>query len=124
MATTPGSIPFSQIHFSRVRPVMDDGTLGPEQWSLGAPELGQSTIGAPTMEACLAAAIAYCGSRGLLAAFQDDTLEEEERQRYVAAAAEHCHCRAIHGPCEGVLTGGICDNVQDKEPWHSHDDDE
>lgn len=44
--------------------------------------------------------------------------ESEEYQRFVASMVPHCHCRESNRPCDGVLAGGLCDNMQD-EPENS-----
>lgn len=40
--------------------------------------------------------------------------DSEEYQRFVESMVEHCHCRESIRPCDGVLAGGLCDNLQDE----------
>lgn len=49
-----------------------------------------------------------------------DITEDEEYQKFVESMVPYCHCSAQHRPCDGVLAGGLCDNIQD-DP---HDDEE
>lgn len=37
--------------------------------------------------------------------------------------AKSCHCKASVKPCDGVLCGGICDDIQE-EPEPEDDEDE
>lgn len=48
-------------------------------------------------------------TEGLTCAWTDDP----EYQRFVAEQAKHCHCRPGNCPCDGVLAGGMCDDIQD-----------
>lgn len=54
----------------------------------------------------------------------EDPLQSEEYQRFVASMVEHCHCCERNRPCDGVLAGGPCDGVEDKDFEGSEDDDE
>lgn len=54
----------------------------------------------------------------------EDPFQSEEYQRFVAAMAEHCQCRAGDCPCDGVLAGGPCDMIQDDPNDRLEDDDE
>jgi len=48
----------------------------------------------------------------------EDPYQSEEYQRFVESMAEHCHCTpGHHRPCDGVLAGGICDDMQ----WENDD---
>lgn len=38
-----------------------------------------------------------------------------EYQAFIESMVEHCRCREDNRPCEGVLAGAMCDNVQDKD---------
>ena len=42
-----------------------------------------------------------------------DITEDEEYQKFVESMVPHCHCAEQHRPCDGVLAGGLCDNIQD-----------
>lgn len=45
-----------------------------------------------------------------------DITEDEEYQKFVESMVPHCHCAGQHRPCDGVLAGGLCDNIQDDGP--------
>lgn len=53
---------------------------------------------------------------------ESDPFHSEDYQRFVAEAALHCHCAEAHRPCDGVLSGGICDMIPEPEPWHFSDE--
>ena len=40
--------------------------------------------------------------------------DSPDYQRLVAELVKHCRC--TRGPCDGVLAGGMCDDIQDDEP--------
>lgn len=45
----------------------------------------------------------------------EDPYQSEEYQRFVEIMVAHCHCTPEHHrPCDGVLAGGICDNMQEE----------
>lgn len=44
-----------------------------------------------------------------------DPLQSEEYQKFVASMVEHCHCCERNRPCDGVLAGGLCDRVEEKD---------
>jgi len=50
--------------------------------------------------------------------------EEEEYEKFVESMVVHCHCCERNRPCDGVLAGGICDNVQDSDRVDEFDADE
>ena len=58
----------------------------------------------------------------------DRDAEERERddqhdyEMYVADAAKACRCSDLWAPCEGVLAGGVCDELYDDEQ-DDYDDD-
>jgi hypothetical protein len=52
-----------------------------------------------------------------------DPFESEEYQRFVESMAPECHCRSGNCPCDGVLAGGVCDNIQD-DPDSTEDDED
>lgn len=39
----------------------------------------------------------------------------EEEQAFFETMAQFCKCRSGDCPCDGVLAGGICDDVQDRD---------
>lgn len=41
----------------------------------------------------------------------DDPYQSEEYQKFVESMIPYCRC-SHDQPCDGVLAGGICDNVQ------------
>lgn len=54
--------------------------------------------------------------RGRLIAEDTDIADDPEYQQFVQEQAKHCRCS--HGPCDGVLAGGPCDEMdlsEDKE---------
>lgn len=51
-----------------------------------------------------------------------DITEDEEYQKFVESMVPHCRC-ARNRPCDGVLAGGLCDNIQE-DRWESVFDDE
>ncbi len=52
--------------------------------------------------------------------------ETAEYQKFVESMAVHCRCRPSDRPCDGVLAGGVCDNIQDdprdRDPMAEEDD--
>lgn len=42
-----------------------------------------------------------------------DITEDEEYAKFVESMVPHCHC-ARNRPCDGVLAGGLCDNIQEE----------
>jgi hypothetical protein len=44
-----------------------------------------------------------------------DILETEDYQKFVDSMVPFCHCTDHNRPCDGVLAGGLCDNVQDTD---------
>jgi hypothetical protein len=51
-----------------------------------------------------------------------DPQESEEYQRFVEESAKFCHCDAEHKPCDGVLSGGICDMKLETRRWEFCDE--
>jgi len=50
-----------------------------------------------------------------------DITEDEEYQKFVDSMVHYCHCGRQHRPCDGVLAGGLCDNIQDEPRWGDDD---
>lgn len=48
-----------------------------------------------------------------------DMESDPEYQAFVEGQRKYCRCSDRYAPCEGVLAGGMCDNMQD-----ASDDDE
>jgi hypothetical protein len=47
-----------------------------------------------------------------------DPFESPEYAAFVESMVPHCHCSPSHQPCDGVLAGGLCDNIRDdREDW-------
>jgi hypothetical protein len=46
----------------------------------------------------------------------EDIFNSEEYAKFVESMVPHCHCRSQDRPCDGVLAGGLCDNIQDETP--------
>lgn len=44
-------------------------------------------------------------------------------QSFIDSMASLCHCSS-GGPCDGVLAGGLCDNMQDEPTYGFVDEDE
>jgi hypothetical protein len=42
--------------------------------------------------------------------------DDPNYQKFVEEMAQHCHCTEQNRPCDGVLAGGPCDNVQPIAP--------
>ena len=40
----------------------------------------------------------------------ENPLECPECQEWIEALAKQCFCRGIDKPCDGLLSGGFCDN--------------
>lgn len=40
----------------------------------------------------------------------------EEYENFIQSMVAHCRCRTRDCPCDGVLAGGICDDIQDEQP--------
>ena len=53
---------------------------------------------------------------------EEDPHQSEEYQKFVESMAQHCRC-AKDRPCDGVLAGGICDDIQDDEDLFEDEDD-
>lgn len=66
----------------------------------------------------------------------DMSPEEQEALRatevaeaeWIEEAAKHCRCADLWKPCEGVLAGGVCDELEDdredewdEDDWDDHD---
>lgn len=47
--------------------------------------------------------------------------EQHERDLWIAEAAGHCRCADLWKPCEGVLAGGICDELTEDEDGEGED---
>jgi hypothetical protein len=49
--------------------------------------------------------------------------ETTEYQKFVATMVQHCNCASRYRPCDGVLAGGVCDNMQDEpEDYEDRED--
>lgn len=42
--------------------------------------------------------------------------EEASYIAFVQEMTKYCRCRSVDRPCDGVLAGGPCDDIQD-DPW-------
>lgn len=42
----------------------------------------------------------------------DDVIE---LNRWYNLQASRCHCDSIFAPCDGVMSGGVCDNLQSSD---------
>lgn len=43
------------------------------------------------------------------------TRQESDYQRFVESCVPFCHCCSENRPCDGVLAGGMCDDIQDED---------
>lgn len=41
----------------------------------------------------------------------ENPYDSVEYERFVQSMVPHCHCAERYRPCDGVLAGGICDNM-------------
>lgn len=54
----------------------------------------------------------------------EDPYQSEEYQKFVESMVEHCRCTPEgNRPCDGVLAGGLCDDLH-WERDHSHEDED
>lgn len=53
-----------------------------------------------------------CHKNGIPIPDADDFTASPEYQAWVESMAEHCRC-SRNCPCDGVLSGGFCDDIQD-----------
>lgn len=44
-----------------------------------------------------------------------DMTDDLEYQKFVESMVQYCHCAERHRPCDGVLAGGLCDNIQEDD---------
>ena len=65
------------------------------------------------------------GARPALALAPCSAFEEifnsEEYEKFVQSMVSYCHCSEQHRPCDGVLAGGICDNIQEELTYDDDD---
>lgn len=50
-----------------------------------------------------------------------DQFQTEEYQKFVASMAEHCRCDYHLRPCDGVLAGGPCDGIRERDEHYCDD---
>jgi hypothetical protein len=43
----------------------------------------------------------------------EEIFNSEQYAKFVESMTHLCHCRSQDKPCDGVLAGGLCDNIQD-----------
>ena len=53
-----------------------------------------------------------------------DITEDEEYYKYVESMVPHCRCTAQPRPCDGVLAGGLCDNLHDDRKSLAYEEDD
>lgn len=53
-----------------------------------------------------------------------DMADDPEYQAWVESMAKHCRCRSSDVPCDGVLAGGLCDEIDDSADGWDYDDNE
>ena len=49
-----------------------------------------------------------------------DMTDDPQYQAWVESMAKHCRC-AHDRPCDGVLAGGLCDDIQDDDCGDGHE---
>lgn len=52
-----------------------------------------------------------------------DITEDEAYEKFVESMVHHCHCAHYLRPCDGVLAGGICDNLHPEQNLFCEDED-
>lgn len=56
-----------------------------------------------------------------------DITEDEKYAAFVESMIPHCHCADQYKPCDGVLAGGLCDNMgndpETDDGWVDWEDD-
>lgn len=55
-------------------------------------------------------------------AIDDDLLNDPEYQAFVEGQRKHCGCDDRYCPCDGVLAGGMCDDIHDDSHFDEDDD--
>jgi hypothetical protein len=45
----------------------------------------------------------------------ENPYESVEYERFVQSMVKHCHCDPEYQPCDGVLAGGMCDDMHRSE---------
>lgn len=50
-----------------------------------------------------------------------DITECEEYEKFVESMVQYCRCTGQPRPCDGVLAGGLCDNIHDDCEWGDDD---
>lgn len=56
-----------------------------------------------------------------LACMHGNPFDCEEYEKFIESMVPHCHCDTQHRPCDGVLAGGLCDNIHDEPGDHAGD---
>lgn len=55
----------------------------------------------------------------------ENPFESEEYEQFVQSMVPYCRCKESNRPCDGVLAGGLCDDVQEPpEDYEDRDDTE
>ena len=50
--------------------------------------------------------------------YEDDPYDTPEYEAFVESMAKHCRCTR-NVPCDGVLAGGMCDEIiDDDDDWY------
>jgi hypothetical protein len=50
----------------------------------------------------------------------EDLFNSEAYEKFVESMVSYCHCSSCR-PCDGVLAGGLCDNIQDRDELFDDD---
>lgn len=53
----------------------------------------------------------------------ENPLDDPDYQKFVEELAEKCTCTPCGArPCDGLLAGGLCDDMHPDDDWHDQDD--
>lgn len=52
----------------------------------------------------------------------EDYCNDDSYQHYLWECSLSCHCHPSLGVCDGVLAGGICDNIQFDDRFEEDED--
>lgn len=53
---------------------------------------------------------------------ETDPYDTPEYQAFVEEMAKHCRCSPRYRPCDGVLAGGVCDQMVDEPDFDYHNE--
>lgn len=77
----------------------------------------------PPVQAAFREAAQIGAARALAGAGEADPFESKELAAFLESCVPLCHCSPSLCPCDGVLAGGVCDNIQiERSPLDDDDD--